>query len=226
RRRPRRRERARRRRGARAVPPGRPRAPGGTRGCRTPAAPGGAWHSAGPAPGLPPARGPRAGRARRRGRSSRRLRQQRVALAHGGCPIHLHRLRHRLVARMFDANRVATRCYGVLDDRRLAHVGAVDVHLAEGTREVYIDGTDVGQTPIVEYRSEEHTSELQSRFDLVCRLLLEKQTNLRLRKRCRPTPPPAADSFNVWRHSNGLLAHPRLSMVAQMTMIALALPCD
>src|SRR5699024_11915432 len=26
------------------------------------------------------------------------------------------------------------------------------------------------------YRSEEHTSELQSRFDLVCRLLLEKKT--------------------------------------------------
>src|SRR5207249_8991717 len=29
----------------------------------------------------------------------------------------------------------------------------------------------------VERRSEEHTSELQSRFDLVCRLLLEKTTN-------------------------------------------------
>src|SRR5699024_12093749 len=28
--------------------------------------------------------------------------------------------------------------------------------------------------PIVQIRSEEHTSELQSRFDLVCRLLLEK----------------------------------------------------
>src|SRR5207249_5868084 len=27
-------------------------------------------------------------------------------------------------------------------------------------------------------RSEEHTSELQSRFDLVCRLLLEKKTHL------------------------------------------------
>src|SRR5699024_11272887 len=27
----------------------------------------------------------------------------------------------------------------------------------------------------VEYRSEEHTSELQSRFDIVCRLLLEKK---------------------------------------------------
>src|SRR5207249_5574014 len=31
-------------------------------------------------------------------------------------------------------------------------------------------------------RSEEHTSELQSRFDLVCRLLLEKKKNLRLRQ--------------------------------------------
>src|SRR5437868_9065700 len=29
-----------------------------------------------------------------------------------------------------------------------------------------------------ERRSEEHTSELQSRFDLVCRLLLEKKKNL------------------------------------------------
>src|SRR5699024_1609277 len=33
-------------------------------------------------------------------------------------------------------------------------------------------------------RSEEHTSELQSRFDLVCRLLREK-TNKRTRRRCR-----------------------------------------
>src|SRR5207249_12151717 len=29
-------------------------------------------------------------------------------------------------------------------------------------------------------RSEEHTSELQSRFDLVCRLLLEKKKNIKL----------------------------------------------
>src|SRR5699024_11929094 len=29
--------------------------------------------------------------------------------------------------------------------------------------------------PIIMLRSEEHTSELQSRFDLVCRLLLEKK---------------------------------------------------
>src|SRR5699024_11555976 len=32
---------------------------------------------------------------------------------------------------------------------------------------------------IGKYRSEEHTSELQSRFDLVCRLLLEKKNNQR-----------------------------------------------
>src|SRR5699024_12649731 len=30
---------------------------------------------------------------------------------------------------------------------------------------------------VVDHRSEEHTSELQSRFDLVCRLLLEKKKN-------------------------------------------------
>src|SRR5207249_7690175 len=40
-------------------------------------------------------------------------------------------------------------------------------------------------------RSEEHTSELQSRFDLVCRLLLEKKKmKLRstTRRSCRHTP--------------------------------------
>src|SRR5699024_12724109 len=33
----------------------------------------------------------------------------------------------------------------------------------------------------VDSRSEEHTSELQSRFDLVCRLLLEKKNNKKTR---------------------------------------------
>src|SRR5438067_5991112 len=36
-----------------------------------------------------------------------------------------------------------------------------------------------------QHRSEEHTSELQSRFDLVCRLLLEKK-----KRTSSPTPPP------------------------------------
>src|SRR5207249_9456497 len=37
-------------------------------------------------------------------------------------------------------------------------------------------------------RSEEHTSELQSRFDLVCRLLLEKKEHRSTRKASRPRP--------------------------------------
>src|SRR2546429_6403496 len=38
-------------------------------------------------------------------------------------------------------------------------------------------GGIVGQQPATDQRSEEHTSELQSRLHLVCRLLLEKNTN-------------------------------------------------
>src|SRR5699024_12597185 len=44
----------------------------------------------------------------------------------------------------------------------------------------YISGTlleNTGTSFLI--RSEEHTSELQSRFDLVCRLLLEKKKNTR-----------------------------------------------
>src|SRR5207249_10536921 len=37
-------------------------------------------------------------------------------------------------------------------------------------------------------RSEEHTSELQSRFDLVCRLLLENKSVGLLRYACGPSP--------------------------------------
>src|SRR2546421_8869040 len=35
---------------------------------------------------------------------------------------------------------------------------------------------------VVDFRSEEHTSELQSRSDLVCRLLLEKKKNKNTKK--------------------------------------------
>src|SRR5207249_5801100 len=47
-----------------------------------------------------------------------------------------------------------------------------------GTKLIWIDEfrpNDIGG--VLMYRSEEHTSELQSRFDLVCRLLLEKKKN-------------------------------------------------
>src|SRR5450830_1458970 len=41
-------------------------------------------------------------------------------------------------------------------------------------------------------RSEEHTSELQSRFDLVCRLLLEKKKTTRVEPAARLTIPTGA----------------------------------
>src|SRR5437868_9942752 len=57
---------------------------------------------------------------------------------------------------------------------------AIEGRLAEGERsrlwnkilKKYIDFMNNSKTRL---RSEEHTSELQSRFDLVCRLLLEKK---------------------------------------------------
>src|SRR3712207_7872178 len=63
--------------------------------------------------------------------------------------------------------------------RSRANVEALDALIAEWTRGrtldeamVVLDGADVPAGP----RSEEHTSELQSRQYLVCRLLLEKKT--------------------------------------------------
>src|SRR5438067_6347280 len=44
---------------------------------------------------------------------------------------------------------------------------------------------EVALSAVFPTRSEEHTSELQSRFDIVCRLLLEKK-NLRLRHMREP----------------------------------------
>src|SRR5437868_8826557 len=49
-------------------------------------------------------------------------------------------------------------------------IGSTDVTSPDAMRE-YITAA----APDVVVRSEEHTSELQSRFDLVCRLLLEKK---------------------------------------------------
>src|SRR5699024_11409978 len=42
----------------------------------------------------------------------------------------------------------------------------------------------IGYVPQDQTRSEEHTSELQSRFDLVCRLLLEKKKKI-MKNNCR-----------------------------------------
>src|SRR5699024_11672439 len=52
-----------------------------------------------------------------------------------------------------------------------------------GRSKVHPDMADRAQPLVgglIEFRSEEHTSELQSRFDLVCRLLLEKNNIRRM----------------------------------------------
>src|SRR6266496_6808532 len=60
-------------------------------------------------------------------------------------------------------------------------------------REVEVEA-QVGDLPRVGDRSEEHTSELQSRRDLVCRLLLEKKKKkadprITIKKNSTQTPP-------------------------------------
>src|SRR2546422_7405862 len=48
---------------------------------------------------------------------------------------------------------------------------------------------DTIRQPWNKWRSEEHTSELQSRLHLVCRLLLEKKKNNLYRNSCQRQPP-------------------------------------
>src|SRR5699024_12670593 len=66
--------------------------------------------------------------------------------------------------------------YGT-DAAKVAAYGDADPSLNEPVRQgIPLTGAEVRFAPVSGIpRSEEHTSELQSRFDLVCRLLLEKK---------------------------------------------------
>src|SRR5437667_6865677 len=55
-----------------------------------------------------------------------------------------------------------------------------NVAAAEKAFELRVSGID---EPLIDTRSEEHTSELQSHHDLVCRLLLEKKKQTEANKR-------------------------------------------
>src|SRR5206468_9183594 len=48
--------------------------------------------------------------------------------------------------------------------------------------QLLLDGVPLEGSPAEKQRSEEHTSELQSRSDLVCRLLLEKKKKIKYYK--------------------------------------------
>src|SRR5438034_10063379 len=69
---------------------------------------------------------------------------------------------------LHDALPICTRAYGI--NRR-----ARGAKMASKQRPV--KSTSTVLLPIQSFRSEEHTSELQSHSDLVCRLLLEKKKN-------------------------------------------------
>src|SRR5438874_9647713 len=62
-----------------------------------------------------------------------------------------------------------------------------------------MDAMTAGSHPWRRPRSEEHTSELQSRRDLVCRLLLEKK-----KKKKKQTKTPTSNKIN---HTNPLPPH-------------------
>src|SRR5437868_9223824 len=79
--------------------------------------------------------------------------------------------------------------------RSRAAVGVMEAGACVGRRRIVLSGeADRGRRALVhravvperggrrDERSEEHTSELQSRFDLVCRLLLEKKKKKRKTK--------------------------------------------
>src|SRR5699024_12019923 len=66
---------------------------------------------------------------------------------------------------------------GITKPSEIAVFCAIAFHADSKTRKAFPSIKKVAKEARVGERSEEHTSELQSRFDLVCRLLLEKKKN-------------------------------------------------
>src|SRR5437773_6883524 len=86
--------------------------------------------------------------------------------------LHLHSFPTRRSSDLFDGRCPDLPPGGDVDRDRLPHIGYVH-HAVVDER-----------LPLLAYngvmRSEEHTSELQSHHDLVCRLLLEKKNSIKL----------------------------------------------
>src|SRR5699024_12407582 len=67
-------------------------------------------------------------------------------------------------------------CDGTVDENRVENYErALDLRTAVASVSYDFEGVHYRREYFTSHRSEEHTSELQSRFDLVCRLLLEKK---------------------------------------------------
>src|SRR5699024_11725487 len=79
----------------------------------------------------------------------------------------------KIVNEMIGLHHNDNKPYSIIKDRAVAVQQAIDI--AQKNDIVLFAGK--GGEPY-QVRSEEHTSELQSRFDLVCRLLLEKKNKI------------------------------------------------
>src|SRR2546429_4959657 len=93
-------------------------------------------------------------------------------------------LAHSDIAKLSEsANEVSARDDGQLGAHRVTTTLPISTLLGSGISSPRLSMSS---------RSEEHTSELQSRLHLVCRLLLEKK-----KKTCRPGPLCRHDSFTM-----------------------------
>src|SRR5207249_10230544 len=78
----------------------------------------------------------------------------------------------------FPTRRSSDLAKTLLVDHRWARVGSSNLNVSSLLGNYELDLlAECNQLAAALARSEEHTSELQSRFDLVCRLLLEKKNN-------------------------------------------------
>src|SRR2546430_12255298 len=77
------------------------------------------------------------------------------------------------------------------------------VRRAAGRRRVLRLRRLVRGSPAGGVRSEEHTSELQSQSNLVCRLLLEKKTQRPAPTPTPPGPPASSTTLTSWRSAQG-----------------------
>src|SRR5438094_3088468 len=103
---------------------------------------------------------------------------EQLFITQSGMSVLVRELEAQLGFRLFDrtTRRVTLTEFGVkflpIADRSLLELEAAAANIGRSATEADRH-LSIGATPLI--RSEEHTSELQSPYDLVCRLLLEKK---------------------------------------------------
>src|SRR5207249_5268794 len=105
--------------------------------------------------------------------------------------------RRYLIAAVLAVILVVATAAGLYFNRPASQASSTEVQVVAaenfwGSLVSQLGGTHTQVLSIVSDRSEEHTSELQSRFDLVCRLLLEKK---KIRDYQHPAQPLLQERF-------------------------------